>query len=332
MKLQGIIGKGSGKLGSSVFAVSGGEQIARIYTDKVSNPNTAAQVAQRSKLKLASQLAAAMAPVIAIPKQGLKSSRNLYMKKNMPFMTASEAGASIEYEKIQLTTGSVALPAIVADTDGANVISVALAESAMGIASRVCYVAFQKNSEEQLMLIGSTVVESAGNDGTFPGTLPYADGELVIYAYGMRDNNSGASAKYGNYTVANGEDLAQLITSRTLSAGDYSFTGTVGTTIGGWVNPYPGAKLIISNSGSHIEIPIASKNLQSPVEHIGYIKIADANEADDLAWAVNDGEKTSLDWDEEDGWSADISENCPINFYYKVDEDWVEWFVLNYNN
>lgn len=233
MKLQGIIGKGSGKLGSSVFAVSGGEQIARIYTDKVSNPNTAAQVAQRSKLKLASQLAAAMAPVIAIPKQGLKSSRNLYMKKNMPFMTATEAGASIEYEKIQLTTGNVALPAIVAEADGTTAINAALAESAVGIASRVCYVAFQKNSEEQLMLIGSTVVESAGNDGTFPGTLPYAAGEVVIYAYGMRDNNTGASARYGNYTVANGEDLAQLITNRALSAGDYSFTATVGTTIGG---------------------------------------------------------------------------------------------------
>ena len=54
MKLNGIVGKGTGKLGASVFAISGGEQIVRQYNPVVSNPNTDAQVAQRAKLKLMS--------------------------------------------------------------------------------------------------------------------------------------------------------------------------------------------------------------------------------------------------------------------------------------
>lgn len=64
MKLQGFVGTGSGKMGASVFAVRNGIQVVRQYQGVVSNPKSVAQVEQRAKLKLTSQVAAALAPVI----------------------------------------------------------------------------------------------------------------------------------------------------------------------------------------------------------------------------------------------------------------------------
>lgn len=231
MKTVGIIGKGSGKLGSTVFAVSGGEQIARVYTDKVSNPSTNAQVQQRARMKLASQLAAAMNNVIVIPKKGLQSSRNLFVKKNMQFIQGTVSGSAVDYENLQLTAGNAALPAVtiarVADTS----VTCALASGAGSSVNRVVYVIFKKTTEDQLQFITSAVENTPGADGTFPHTFEYIAGELVVYAYGMRDNNAKASAKYGNYQVATGEDIAQLVTNRQISASDYSFTATSGNTL-----------------------------------------------------------------------------------------------------
>ena len=76
MKLYGLFGKGSGKLGSSVFAISSGEQIVREYNPVVENPNTPAQVEQRAKFKLLSQLASDLASALAFKKEGLVSTRN----------------------------------------------------------------------------------------------------------------------------------------------------------------------------------------------------------------------------------------------------------------
>ena len=70
MKINSILGKMTGKVGNIVVASVGGEVIGREYNPNVSNPNTSAQQNTRSKFKLASQLSATMAPVIAIKKEG----------------------------------------------------------------------------------------------------------------------------------------------------------------------------------------------------------------------------------------------------------------------
>lgn len=64
MKLQGFL-KGVGKVENLVVSQVGGVTIARAYQPNVSNPKTEKQVDQRARLKLASQIAAAMSPVIA---------------------------------------------------------------------------------------------------------------------------------------------------------------------------------------------------------------------------------------------------------------------------
>lgn len=234
MKLVGILGSGSGKLGNSVFSVSSGEQIVRQYQPVVANPNTTGQVNQRAKLKLASQIAASMANVIVIPKNGLQSSRNLFIKKNFSFITAQGGTAQVSYENLQLTDATRGIPAVNADrvsTEGSQAINVSLAADARGVASRVIYIIYKVSDEGQLQYHSSTVVVEAGDNGTFPGALPYVTGQVVIYAYGMKDRNASATAKYGNYNVANGEDVAKLVMTRTLTASDYAFTATRGTTI-----------------------------------------------------------------------------------------------------
>lgn len=232
MKLYGYL-KGSGKLGNIVCSQMGGETIARDYQPTVANPNTEEQVSQRSRFKLMSQVAASMASVIAIPKKGLQSSRNLFVKRNFPIAFVSGNNAGIALENIQLTAGNAGFAPVVASRESVeSPITVKLASSVAGAVSRVVYNAFAISSEGNLQLVGSTVVDAPGTDGSFATTLPANGSDTVIYAYGLKDMNAKATAKYGNYNVRNGEDVAALILSRKLSSSDMQVTETTGNILG----------------------------------------------------------------------------------------------------
>ena len=230
MKLNGLLGTGSGKLGTSVFTTVKGIQVVRQYQPVVTNPATNLQVSQRSRFKLVSQLAASMADVIAMPRTGLTSGRNLFIKKNMPAIIGNEQGAQVSYENLQLTNGTAALPAIVA-TRSNNNLTLKLASNASAIINRVIYCIFTKGSGGQLMLNTSAIVSDAGEDGTFKLQVPDVAGDLAIYAYGMKDTSAAASATFGNYKVTNASDVATLVSQRSLSSKDFIFTKTRGTTI-----------------------------------------------------------------------------------------------------
>lgn len=230
-KVTSLYGKTTGKIGSIVFSTSGGETIAREYNPNVSNPNTMAQINQRARLKLMSQLSAALAPVIAIPKKGLVSARNQFTKMNFDQSMASNGVAQITYENVQLTNGSLGLPTIEATRAQGSGISINLAEDASSAVSRVVYILYRKTSEQKLQFVSSVIAESAGTNGTFPASLPYTEGDIVLYAYGMRDTSESASAKYGNMQVANAVDVARLTAYRNISSEDYQFTETRGATM-----------------------------------------------------------------------------------------------------
>lgn len=228
VSMQGI---GKGKVGSMVYSVTGGQMIARAYQPNVANPNTQAQVDQRAKMKLMSQIAAALAPVIVIPKEGLKSSRNLFIKKNFDNVSAESGVAQLTYENLQLTNGNAGLPAIVISRDPSSGVSVYLEERCDAAVSRVVYILYRKTSENTLQYVQSIIVEAAGSEGTFPGTLVYMTGDIVVFAYGMKDLNAKATAKYADYSVTSGEDIARLALTRNISMSDYQFTRTRGTTL-----------------------------------------------------------------------------------------------------
>lgn len=221
MKLQGILGKGTGKLGNAVFAVSGGEQIMREYNPNVSNPNTEKQVAQRAKLKLMSQLAASLSSVIAIPKQGLVSSRNLFIKENIGNVTFEDGVASIDYGKLKLTTGRLNLGVVTAERlnvsqEGGSIsinLGVMPPASVKGVMFIDCFV----TPDKQLQVNASELFETDGV--MMPGVsiqMPanVVEREHVCYAYGIEERDGGSSAAYENYACETAEDLAKLVTSR----------------------------------------------------------------------------------------------------------------------
>lgn len=230
-KQTSLFGKISGKLGAVVFATSGGETISREYNPNVSNPSTQAQVDQRARLKLMSQLSAALAPVIAMTKDGLVSARNQFVKKNFAASYASDGLAQITYENLQLTNGNAGLPSIVATRAQESGITIQLAEDASNAVDRVVYIMYRKTSEQSLQLVQSIVVESAGISGTFIGSMVYTEGDLVFFAYGMKDLNANAKAAYGNMAVADAVDVARLVATRKVDSSSYQFTQTRGATM-----------------------------------------------------------------------------------------------------
>lgn len=240
-KVTSLYGKTMGKIGSIVFSTSGGQTIAREYNPHVANPNTIAQINQRARMKLMSQLSACLSTSIVMQREGLVSRRNKFTKRNMPACYASNGTAQITYENVQLTEGSLGLPQITAqflvDADtGIENLRISLASNAAINVARVVYNIYQKTDEGKLQLLYSAISNSASSSGSnfaiSAPASPFSNKELVIYAYGMVDTSERATANFGNLNVQNGSDLATLVASRTLSYEDYQFTQTRGATLG----------------------------------------------------------------------------------------------------
>ena len=231
-RIYGLFGAMTGKLADTVMAVRNGEQIARKYQPIVSNPSTPAQVAQRAKLKLLSQLSAVMAPVIAMPRNGNMSSRNLFTKVNFPLTTFDSDTASIDLDHVQLTSSVVALPPVYTERTlssfGASLLIPA--GSPAPDFSRVVYTLFEKQSDQKLRYVTSVVVNEPGAGGAFPATLPIINNEAVVLVYGVRDNTEAARVVFGNLEAPTAVDIANLVTTRTLRESDITLSETRGVT------------------------------------------------------------------------------------------------------
>jgi hypothetical protein len=226
MKLQGYL-KGSGKLGNMVVAKVAGETIARDYNPNVANPNTNLQVGQRSRFKLASQVSAALAPIIAIPRQGLKSARNLFVKKNFENFVKAGDNSAVNLPALQITAGSIAVPVIFVSRDSSG-ISAALSEDIPEGLSRMVYCLFKVDANQQLNFVQSAIIDEPGDNDNFEVKFPNITGQILLLAYGIYDANASASAKYADYAVASAQDIAQLVATRAISTSDFRFTKTAG--------------------------------------------------------------------------------------------------------
>lgn len=220
MKLNGVFGKGTGKVGNSVWAVSGGVQIVRPYNPNVSNPNTDAQVEQRAKLKLMSQIAASLAPAIAFKKKGLVSARNQFISANIGKCTFENNQASIAITSIDLTGSVTPLPDFEATKGEANAIAVNLLSGAAQNVDAIVYVAVKQTPEFKLEIIDSKVVTTPDDDRTFGTTLQGSADEVVVYAYGIISASNTSRVSYENYIAHMDDDAAQLaVVSSLLLAG-----------------------------------------------------------------------------------------------------------------
>lgn len=237
-KQTSLFGKISGKLGAVVFSTTGGETISREYNPSVANPSTQAQVNQRARMKLMSQLSATLSPVLAMTKDGLVSKRNKFTKLNFPASYALNGVAQVTYENVQITEGNTALPALSA---GAGInqdkmqMGVLFYEEPSASISRVVYCLFRKTNEGKLEYVKSDINSqrvAQGVEGFFYSqftNLPIA--EYVVFGYGMSDTSERATASYGNLNVVTASDLARLVATRAISFSDYQFTQTRAITI-----------------------------------------------------------------------------------------------------
>lgn len=228
MKLHGIGGVGTGKLGSMVYSVRNGQQIVRQYNPIVANPSTAAQVEARSKMKLMSQLAAIVAPVIAINAEGLKSKRNLFISRNYPLAGYEQNTAQIDMAGVQLTKSNTAFPDFEVDRENGQSIAIHLSEDAANLFDRVIYCAVISQSDGSLRLWDDVLVTEAGAGGLFPATLPYTPNAIAIYGYGIRANNDDAKAAYANLKSGDAGKLAEILTSRNATLAAITISETKG--------------------------------------------------------------------------------------------------------
>lgn len=236
-KVTSLYGKTTGKIGSIVFSTSGGETIAREYNPHVANPNTSAQIDQRARMKLMSQISAALAPALAYTKDGLVSARNKFVKRNFDSTYALRGVAQCSYENLQLTEGNLGLPGIGVAAEvnqGIRSIGAGLIEEPSANVSRVVYNVYVKTEEGKLSFFKSVISTERLTQNTIFGMsiVNVPNGDLVIYAYGMIDTSESATARYGELNVVTGSDLAKLVATRSISFSDYQFTQTRGVTIG----------------------------------------------------------------------------------------------------
>lgn len=173
------------------------------------------------------------------------SSRNKFIKKNFAETSAADGVASINVENLQLTAGNMAIGGIeIRRQTNPATNNVNLVDAQSADVARVVYISFAKNDNEQLQLLDSVVVSEPGADRTFPGMITISDNECVVYAYGIKDKDNDATAKYANYKVESASDVARLVANRSASSVALALTATTGGTIlagenqGGTAVPY----------------------------------------------------------------------------------------------
>ena len=224
MKQYGLLGKGTGKLGSSVFAISGGEQIVREYNPKVSNPNTAAQVEQRAKFKLLSQLGADFATILAFSKMGLKSARNLFVSKNLgkAEFNASD-GATIDMTKLELTPGTRQLPAMEVTFDTENEQALVGLGDVTNADADIIVMAVVTRQNDRAYIFEKRIVKFDEWPAGGQVHMDYVSNNDYVYVYGIKIA-SGARTRYENYSWTGTDDEAKLefIQSLVTSGSEYS--------------------------------------------------------------------------------------------------------------
>ena len=232
MKIQGCVGNGSGKFGASVWTVRKGVQVVREYTDKVSNPNTPAQVGQRAKFKLLSQLGAVVAG------DGMffrnlnpgESMRNALMRANMPAVTLSPTGnvALLNVGKVVLTDGHTTAPtASFNRTSG--ILSVDLSTTAMSDIMGIGYAVITLPDVGRV--IGySARAEKAEGETSITATIvagPSLMNKTSVLVWGYRFADAAARAKYEAIAATETADVVSLEFNRMLREGLIEPTQTV---------------------------------------------------------------------------------------------------------
>lgn len=201
MKLQGIVGKGSGKYGASVWAVRRGQQVVREYVAHVENPKSEGQVRQRARFKLISQITALLSPVMVNRPIGGESVRNAFARENAPMFSWDDANsrAVVDMVNLTLTSSALGIPALSAIT-AASSMAVSLGGAPLDAVDAVFYAGVAKVGDKY-ELVSTTMVDVPGDSLHYDGTLqwPSANTTGIVYAYGVKWAGANVRTLYESY-------------------------------------------------------------------------------------------------------------------------------------
>lgn len=212
MKLNGILGKGSGKLGSAVFAINGGAQIVREHNPRISNPKTPAQIEQRAKFKLLLQIAADLSPALFFKKKGLVSARNQFVSANMPLCEYANGEAQVSVANLRLSSSNSYLPSVQA-TNRDGYYRCVLNEKPDTQLEGVFYIGVASDKSEgrasRLRVAGAEYETDAGVYGNYPHNCPWPYVDFV-FAIGVKKLDGAKKLIYDNYTMGDATGIAAL--------------------------------------------------------------------------------------------------------------------------
>lgn len=227
MKLNGMAGKGTGKLGSMVYATVRGAQIVRQYNPVVYNPNTEKQATQRAKFSLLTKVAAMVSPALVFQGRGpLISNRNAFIKAN--FGKFEQDGVTMVYDQLALTSSNVEGPTYpqVSVNSSTRVMTLTIEAGTTMLAGFGYAVAFIPNTDDGKVWAFSGIVPSAGQtSASATVTMPQSDNiaNVVVIGYPMYYKDSATRVAYDKQILAyDMEDTLQMSLSfnRMASQGD----------------------------------------------------------------------------------------------------------------
>lgn len=215
----------SGKLGSSVFAVSKGVTIERQYQPRVFNPQTKGQVQQRAKFKLLSGLGSVVSPFACLLTEGLQTQANAFVKRNMQFVSYVNGAAQINMPNIQISGGSnsfVTPTFTITQGTGKGTISAEDVEAA-GFDGVVFLVVGTKRPNVG-RITGKVVLTPSENAFSIEFPVAARFQEYHLYAYGIKLTDKGTSA-YGSLNSIS-ENVVEVSVTRMISEGMMTASAT----------------------------------------------------------------------------------------------------------
>ena len=227
-KIYGISGDLSGKIANTIYTINKGVNIARKYNPSPLNPQTPGQVESRAKLKMLSQLAAALKTAIAIKPIALRSARNIFIMRNYLFTSFFDENAQIELADIQFTNSSVGMVGFKVDRVAGYGLSVELLEGVYGMFDQVVWLMCKKLEDGRIIYQTSKVMDITAElpKGSTILSDPHVD--CSIHCYGIRFNSEIGRAVFGDLVAPSAEQVAKIVTSRSVSASDYTLSETRG--------------------------------------------------------------------------------------------------------
>lgn len=227
MKLNGMAGKGSGKLGSMVYAVIDGTQVVREYNDRVRNPNTAKQVLQRARFSVLTKVAAQLSDSLLF--QGRKSmvtNRNAFIKANSEKF--EEESSSLYFNSLALTSGNVEAAAypIVSVNSSTHMMTISMSTADANFAGFGYAVILVTDAVDGTSWTRAGIVTAIPEMATTVSiTLPTGEGygEAYVIGYPMYYKDAATRASYAQQLTA--EDLTDNVSlnveyNRMASLGD----------------------------------------------------------------------------------------------------------------